>query len=146
MYKNKNRSFDLTFQKYWSICVCNELIHAHLARLLLLKFVSFIENIKILIKIHQILIFLVFCWNFILALRKSNHYNYVFQKLYESMCQKYWLFFICNYLFNIFGMHGWEEIHCRGFFLLFQISSDFDWNLYKNLKFLVFLLKFHTPT
>ena len=21
-------------------------------------------------------------------------------------------------------MHGWEEIHCRGFFLLFQISSN----------------------
>ena len=116
------------------------MIHAHFARLLLLKFVSFIENIKILIKIHQILKFLAFCWSFILQLRKSKSLQLRLSNFYESMFQKYWLFFICNYLFHIFWMHGWEEIHCKGFFLLFQISSN-SIQTDNNIKFLAFFSK-----
>ena len=61
-------------------------------------------------------------------LENRNRSHYVSKKIYENTFQKYCWFSTYSDSFHIFWMHGLEKIHCGSLFLLFEISSKFDWN------------------
>ena len=143
--------YESIFQKYWLFSFCNWLFHIFwmhgLEKLIVENYFFYFKYHQILIEIYKNLKFLAFLMKFHTATKKIEiSATIIFEKFYESIFQNYWQSSFCNCLFHIFWTHGLEKIHCGSFFLLFQISSNFDWKLSKSLIFLAFLLKFHTPT